>query len=70
MTHDNIFINGKIISVDQCFGVYEASHTPWRAVGAADLQPANDGDHFQEMAQPVTWDIGTGESACQASSFR
>jgi hypothetical protein len=31
-------------------------HTPWRAVGAANLKPASDGDHFQEMAQPV--DLG------------
>jgi hypothetical protein len=27
--------------------------TPWRAVGAANLQPADDGDHFQEMAEPI-----------------
>ncbi len=31
-------------------------HTPWRTVGAADLQLASDGDYLQEMAQPV--DLG------------
>ncbi len=31
-------------------------HTPWLAVDATDLQPASDGDHLQELAQPV--DLG------------
>jgi hypothetical protein len=31
-------------------------NTPWRTIGTADIEPASDGNHLQEMAQPV--DLG------------